>query len=130
MLKNGQTYNPPTIITSTNNTSNSSVNLNNQAGSYSIDTSYYSDPNFMAALAKAQASYPILINASVTKVQSQVVAGMNFIINLKPVNSSDNYEVKVFVPLAFTQQAPQIDYILKNGVTYSAGNTTTTTSTG
>jgi hypothetical protein len=88
LLKNGQEYSNPVPNVSTTSNSSSSIN---QAGSYQVVSNYSTDPNYIAALSAATTSYPFLNTATVIKVQEQVVAGMNFIINFQSNNSTDTY---------------------------------------
>lgn len=67
-------------------------------GGFSTFTNY-SDPRFIRVLERASEEFPELVGASVTSVQSQVVAGTNFLIWLsKPVQGSapDIYELRIW----------------------------------
>lgn len=76
----------------------------------------YSDPRFIACVEYAAKEFPELIGAEVAKVQIQLVAGTNFLINLKktPPNSNvaDEYEFRMYFNL---QDIPIIFEAKKNG---------------
>ncbi len=71
-------------------TSNTSAS-NPISGGYQVLIDYSSNPSYIAALSASTSTYPVLKNATVTKVQEQIVAGSNFIISFQSSISTDNY---------------------------------------
>jgi hypothetical protein len=74
---------------------------NNQVilGGYQAFTNY-TDTRFINCIQYSAKTFPELIGAQVTKVQYQIVAGINFLINLKKAVPSttlfDQYEIRIY----------------------------------
>lgn len=54
----------------------------------------------------------------VKSISQQVVAGYNVFVSFTLRNSSDVYDVQVFIPLAYTGDQPTLTSIKRNGVIY------------
>lgn len=78
---------------------------------------YNNDQKFLSVKKFIINLFPNFANALITKVTSQVVAGTFYRIWFTLNN--DKYEIKVFVPLDFTNSLPSLEYFLKNGVNFT-----------
>ncbi len=66
----------------------------------------------------------------ISRVYQQVVSGKNFRIFFTLRGSSDAYEIKIYVPLPFSNALPQINYIKKNNVDFNPSEITVNPMTG
>jgi hypothetical protein len=81
-----------------------------------VDAAEYTNEPFLSVQALVKKYFSTFTTASIKKVAKQVVAGWNYAISFNLPNSSDLYEVKVYVPLSYTGKGPSISESKKNVV--------------
>jgi hypothetical protein len=73
-----------------------------------VPISEYTSEPFLSVQSSILKSFPTFSSKLIKKAAKQVVAGWNYAISFTLPNSTVIYELKVFVPLAHTRNAPSI----------------------
>ena len=84
-----------------------------------MPSSEYDKEPFLSVVKVIQKEFPSFTVGQIKKVQRQIVAGWNLITTFSLPNSNDVYDAQVFVPLAYTNNPPEIQSVKKNGAAYT-----------